>query len=237
MARPRKKTKARGKTSRYKKSSVSTPALVAGAGAVVLLLAGGFWWTNQQTALGAVDDQTLCPLATGPVEMRTILLDLTDPLSPAQHSQLMAWIDEEIAAAPRGTQFTMGVVSEDPTKWGATDPLCKPQDAASASALTQNARLVGDRYQERFLAPLKTSLEGMVSATGANKSPIMEGLQALVSDSPGFVTYDGPRRVILVTDLLQNSDVLSFYGGGDWESFEGSPDFQRIGTTLSGAEV
>lgn len=242
MARPKSKIKSKSKAAWKKKhakvsTGIGTPVLVFGAAAVIAALLGGLWWTKEQTALSAVDEKTLCPLATGPVEMRTILLDLTDPLSPAQHSQLMAWIDDEIARAPRGTQFTMGVVSEDATNWGATDPLCKPQDADSASALTQNARLVGDRYQERFLAPLKANLEAMVSATGANQSPIMESLQALVSDSPGFVTYDGPRRVILVTDLLQHSDVISFYRGGDWESFRKSPDYQRIGTTLSDAEV
>ncbi|MFD2815082.1 hypothetical protein ACFSYD_12825 [Paracoccus aerius] len=211
--------------------------LIIGAVAVMAALGGGFWWAGQQTAQAAVDENTLCPVATGPVAMTSILLDLTDPLSPAQHSQLMAWLDEEIDRAPRGAQFTLGVVSEDPANWGATEPLCKPQDAASASALTQNVRLVGNRYREQFLAPLKANLEQMVSASGANSSPIMESLQALVSATPGFVTYEGPRRIVLVTDLLQHSDVLSFYRGGDWESFRNSADYERVGSTLTNAEV
>ncbi len=219
------------------KGGLSTSVLVIGAIAVMVSLGGGFWWAGRQTALAAVDEKTLCPLASGPVAMTSILLDLTDPLSPAQHSQLMAWLEEEIDAATRGTQFTLGVVSENPENWGATEPLCKPQDAASASALTQNVRLVGDRYRERFLAPLKANLEQMVSASGANSSPIMESLQALVSATPGFVTYEGPRRIVLVTDLLQHSDVLSFYRGGDWESFSNSGDYQRVGATLSNAQV
>ncbi|WP_045393527.1 hypothetical protein [Falsirhodobacter sp. alg1] len=215
----------------------STSLLALGALAVVAALGGAFWWSSKDAATNAIDPQTLCPTPAGPVGMTAILLDLTDPLSPAQHSQLMAWLEDEIDRAPRGTQFTMGVVSQDRAKWGATDPLCKPQDATSANSLTQNARLIDTRYRDRFLDPLKTRLEGMVSASGADRSPIMESLQALVSDSAGFVTFDGPRRIVVVSDLLQHSDVLSFYRGGDWDSFRSSPDYQRIGTTLDGTEV
>ncbi|MBU2956805.1 hypothetical protein Q4511_16090 [Paracoccus sp. 1_MG-2023] len=166
-----------------------------------------------------------------------ILLDLTDPLSPAQHTQLLAWLEKEIDDAPRGTQFTMGVVSEDSADWGATSPLCKPQDASSANSFTQNARLIDERYQERFLKPLQSNLSRMVKASGASRSPIMESLQALVTDTPGFVTSNVPRRLVMVTDLLQHSDALSFYSGGDWASFRRSAAYQRMGSTLGGAEV
>ena len=227
-------TRGRGKANGW---NASTPLLALGALAVVAGLGGAFWWSNNDAEANAVDPQTLCPALSGPVGMTAILLDLTDPLSPAQHSQLMAWLEDEIARAPRGTQFTMGVVSQDRANWGATAPLCKPQDAASANSLTQNARLIDTRYRDRFLDPLKAGLESMVSASGADRSPIMESLQALVSDSAGFVTYDGPRRIIVASDLLQHSDVLSFYRGGNWESFRSSPHYQRIGTTLDGTEV
>ncbi|WP_157970923.1 hypothetical protein [Pseudogemmobacter bohemicus] len=185
----------------------------------------------------AVDENTLCPAATGPVGETVILLDLTDPLSPAQHAQLMTWLEKEIDDAPQGTQFTLGVVSDDPTLWGATDPLCKPQTAASANNLTQNARIIDERYQQKFLQPLREKLTLMVRSSGAKRSPIMESLQALVSDTPGFITSEVPRRIVMVTDLLQHSDALSFYRGGDWESFRKSPAFQRIGATLVDAEI
>ncbi|WP_233270689.1 hypothetical protein [Chachezhania sediminis] len=165
------------------------------------------------------------------------MLDLTDPLSPAQHAQLLARLEQQITKAPRGTQFTLGVVSEDPSLWGATPPLCKPQDAASANRLTQNERLIAERYESRFHTPLRNRLIDMVSASGANRSPIMESLQALVADSRGFLAFDGPRRIIMVTDLLQHSDVLSFYRGGSWKTFSASPEFQRLGRTLDGAEI
>lgn len=220
-----------------KQTSLSTSVLVIGAVAVIAAFGVVFWWSDKEATANASDPKTLCPTASGPVAMTAILLDLTDPLSPAQYSQLMALLENEIDDASRGTQFTMGVVSEDPASWGATDPLCKPQDATSANSLMQNARLIDTRYREQFLDPLRATLESMVSASGANRSPIMESLQALVADSSGFVTYDGPRRVVMVTDLLQYSDALDFYRGGSWDSFRASPAYQRIGSTLDDVEV
>ena len=42
---------------------------------------------------------------------------------------------------------------------------------------------------------------------------------------------------MIVSDLLQHSDALSFYRGDDWESFRASPDFARLAHNLDGAEV
>jgi hypothetical protein len=158
-------------------------------------------------------------------------------MSAAQSSQLRQYLEGEFTDAIVGTQFTMGVVSETASDWGATDPLCKPASEKDVSSFNQNVGLVKTRYQERFLAPLLANLERMISASGANTSPIMESLQTLVADTPGFLTFKGPRRLILVSDLLQHSEAMSFYRGDDWQSFEASPAFQRLGRTLNGVDV
>lgn len=219
-----------------RKRASSLPYIV-GALVAVGLLGAGVWWMNRTAGTMAVDAQTLCPTATGPVAETVILFDLTDPLTPAQSSQLMQYLEREFRDAATGTQFTMGVVSEDPALWGATAPLCKPSSAAEVSSLTQNVAMVDERYQDRFVAPIEASLKSMISASGANQSPIMESLQALVGATPGFVTFSGPRRLILVSDLLQHSEAMSFYRGDDWQSFAASPAFQRLGRTLDGVEV
>lgn len=234
MASRRKKTSF-AKRSRSRKTS-SLPYIVGAIVALGLLGLAG-WWMNRTSGEMAVDADTLCPLVTGPVAETVILFDLTDPLAPAQTSQLLQYLEREFADAAIGTQFTLGVVSEDPADWGATPALCKPHSDKDVSSLTQNVPLVKQRYEERFLAPLKASLSGMISASGANSSPIMESLQALIATTPGFLTFPGPRKVILVSDLLQHSDAMSFYRGDDWQSFSNSPAFQRLGRTLDGVEV
>lgn len=237
MARRRTRSRAAPRSRRGSAGgSGKTIMLVALAAIMVAGVGYLFWWSNREAQASALDPQTLCP-ESGPVAMTAILMDLTDPLSPAQASQLLAWLDKEIDDAPRGTQFTMGVVSEDQADWHATPALCKPQDKASASAFTQNPELIGKRYDALFLKPLEANIRQLTTATAAKHSPIMESLQALVSDTPGFVTFKGPRRIVLVSDLLQNSEALSFYRGETWDSFHKSADYQRIGSTLEDVDI
>lgn len=235
MARRRRTSRRSGGRGRH--GAVGTPILTAVAALLVASVAGAFWWSGQDQKANAIDEVTLCPVPGGPTAMTAILIDLTDPISPAQHAQLTALLDREVTEAIRGTQFTIGVVSEDPAGWGGSPSLCKPQSQDSASALTQNASLIDRRYRDRFVAPLRDRIAQLTGVSGANQSPIMEGLQALVAATPGFVTFDGPRRIVVVSDLLQHSEAMSFYRGGDWESFHASPAYQRLGSSLSGAEV
>lgn len=223
-------------SSRRRSQGGSALPYVVGAVLALALLGGAGWWMSRTASTMAVDD-ALCPTATGPVAETAILFDLTDPMAPAQSAQLRQYLEGEFAGAAVGTQFTMGVVSEDAEEWGATDPLCKPTSDKDVSALTQNVSLVKRRHDERFLAPLQANLDRMISASGAKTSPIMESLQALVADTPGFLTFRGPRRLIVISDLLQNSDAMSFYRGEDWQSFQASPAFQRLGRTLDGVQV
>ena len=210
---------------------------VLGALVAVGLLGAAIYYRSQTEQEMAVDPQTLCPEATGPVAMTAILFDLTDPLSEAQSKQLLQLIEKEITDAPIGTQFTLGVVSERPQTWGATAPLCKPRSGSDVSTLTQNVRIVIERYEQQFLAPLHDNIQSMISSTGADHSPIMEAMQSLIADTHGYLTFVGPRKVILISDLLQNSDAMSFYRGEDWQSFSLSPDFQRLNRSLGDVDV
>jgi hypothetical protein len=200
-------------------------------------VAMGFYWMSRTAEAMALDPDTLCPLSTGPTEETVLLFDLTDPLTPAQSGQLIQRIESTLTEAAIGTQFTMGVVSPEASSWGATPALCKPRSDKDVSALTQNLAQVQARYEERFLLPLRANIEKMIGSTGADSSPIMESLQALLADTPGFLTSDVPRTVIIVSDLLQHSEAMSFYRGENWSSFSASPDFERLSRSLQDAEV
>lgn len=205
--------------------------------AVVAIAGGVFFYGNRAAEASAVDPDTLCPRSSGPTSATVILMDLTDPLTETQRLQLRQKLNKEITQAEIGTLFSLGVVSDDAGKWGSQIAVCKPQSEVDANGLIQNPTDIGNRYQEKFLLPLNSALEAMMNASKAKQSPIMESLQALVADTPSFVTFGGSRKLILVSDLLQHSDVLSFYRGDDWESFTASKDFARLAKSLDGAAV
>lgn len=210
--------------------------LVLGAIAAVAAVAALFFVQRHAEADMAINPDTLCPLA-GPGAMTAILIDVTDPLAPAQAAALREYVRHEIDQAAPGTEFSLGMVSDDPARLGAKVALCKPRAARDVTQLTQNVRQVEKRYENRFLAPLNALFEQMITASNAKQSPIMEALQTLIGDTPGFVTFDGPRRVIIVSDLLQHSDAMSFYRGDDWQSFIASPAAQRLSESLRDVEI
>lgn len=234
MARPRRNAR-RAPRKRASRRGLSLP-LVIGAVAAIAVLAGLFVVQRRTETEMAIDADTLCP-TSGPRAMVAILIDVTDPLAPAQAMKLREYVRREVDQAETGTEFSLGMVSDDAGRLGAQVALCKPHSGREVTQLTQNVRLVEKRYEQRFLDPLNGLFDRLISASDAKQSPIMEALQALIGDTPGFVTFDGPKRVIVVSDLLQHSDAMSFYRGQDWQSFTASPAAQRLSESLGGAKV
>ncbi|TNC49330.1 hypothetical protein FHG66_11400 [Rubellimicrobium rubrum] len=183
-----------------------------------------------------MDEATLCP-ETGPVSVTAILLDLTDPLGPAQAARLRTVLAQDVASAPLATMISIGVVSDDPSDWGAHFATCKPAEGSDANPLTENASLIQERFESQFERPLGEAIDAMMAAEEQDQSPIMEALQVLLAETPHALEDGQPLRVVLVSDLLQHSDLLSFYRGEGWEAFEASGGAARLSHTLNGAEI
>jgi hypothetical protein len=207
-----------------------------GIAAVLGLAAGGGWAMWRQVRADAVD-ASLCP-AAGAVGELAILLDMTDPLGATQSLNLRSALERMVVESPRGTLVALGRVSDDPGEWGAAYALCRPMTGAEGGEWTRNPTELDRRFQAGFLAPFEAELGGMLEAEEAKASPIMEGLQALLAGTRAAgVEVAGPRRIVIVSDLLQHSEAVSFYRGDDWESFRGSPAFGRLARNLGGAVV
>ena len=166
-----------------------------------------------------------------------VLLDLTDPLSPTQHDRLRGILEKAIAEAKVDTLFSVGAVRTDPVRRGAEFKLCKPLEGKDADVVYQNPRLIQDRYENEFRRPLDSVLKEMLEADTADRSPIMESLQALLASTPGFLDTGYPRKVLIVSDLLQHSAVFSFYRGETWQDFIRSPDSRRQARDMNGIDL
>ena len=89
--------------------------------------------------------------------------------------------------------------------------LCNPGDAQGHSELTENLKQIQRRYRDRFLQPLFAQTEHMLRTESAKESPILEMLQMVSLNAIERRDVDGPRRLIVLSDLLQNSKPLSMY--------------------------
>ncbi|GIT90452.1 hypothetical protein JANAI62_00660 [Jannaschia pagri] len=212
-------------------------ATLLGAALIVAALAAfGVigWLVFTESNKPGIDAASLCP-EDGPRGHLAILLDTTDPVSATQLQLARNRVGALIEAAPDFTRISFATVRAD--AGGAVRSLCKPP--RDASALTANPRLVAERYETAFLRPVTETLDSLLAVPQADSSPIIETLQRFLAAIPGFTEAgaDTRREVILVTDLVQHSEVFSFYRGGDWTSFRASGAVDRLARNLSGAEV
>lgn len=187
-------------------------------------------------AKGEIDANTLCH-TSGVKNVTSVLLDLTDPLSITQQTRLRNILDIEIGASSIDTMIAVGIVSEDSSNWGAAFAKCKPATSKDSSALYENPKNIGERFQREFAEPLKSTLNKMLSGEVENSSPIMEALQSLVAETPNFASVAGNRKIIIVSDLLQHSDKLSFYRGENWNSFSKNNGEGQLARNLTDVKV
>ena len=183
-----------------------------------------------------IDEATLCHTG-GALNVTSILLDLTDPLSETQQSRLKLFLDAEIANSSVDTMIALGVVSENSANWGAKFSKCKPATGELANGLYENPVIIAARYDREFTQPIERTLASMLTGISEDHSPIMEAMQSLLAETPDFSSAQGFRKIIIVSDMLQNSETLSFYRGQGWEYFAQNNGIERLAGSLSGASV
>jgi hypothetical protein len=197
--------------------------LGVGAGAAALAVAGGAgwaWWAHRAAGL----DAQMCPVA-GPTGHIVLLVDKTDPLSFTQKQAFQQRLRELVTRrTPPGcllSVFVLGETFRDDAKPLAE--LCNPGDGSGASELTANPAQLRRRYDDRFIAPLMNEAEALQAVRAAKWSPIFEMLQLVGIN--GFQARDvkGPRRLVVMSDLLHNTPRLSMY--------RAIPDFDEFART------
>ena len=225
----------RGRSRRHTPRWIATAGWIALIGVVVAAAVGGFVYVKLHEPEGT--DERLCLAKSGPAGGLALLLDLTDSLNKVQHERLRGVIDRRISDAVSNTLIAVGAVRTVANARGADFASCKPVTGDQANELYENPRMIEERYQKRFRRPLDSIVSEMLRSPAATSSPIMESLQALLVDAPGFVDAKYPRHVIIVSDLLQHSPAFSFYRGDSWRRFVRSPAAERLAGRLKGVVV
>lgn len=186
----------------------------------------------------ALDEETLCP---GEVAGYTVLLvDVTDPMNAPQRRDFLNQLERLRDSIPLHGRLT--VFKVDATSAELLQPVierCNPGNAEEVSELTGNPAGVRKMWEEEFRDPLDRAFETLVSASGADRSPILESVQSVALTELQKSAAEGkPRRLIVVSDLLQNMDGLSFYSAlPDAQSVVASEAFRAVRADLTGVEV
>ncbi len=195
-----------------------TLKLIAIAIVIVVLagLGGVFWFVQGRAAqLATLDPETLCP-KTGPTSQFAVLIDRTDALTEIQGEALRRQITAWAAAIPKHGSFKVYEVGHSGTSGSGAllQPVvavCNPGDGSDQSAIDSNPKMWRARYEEKFQTPISAMLERMRLDEEAKTSPILEGVQAIAVKDFGPDAPQGPKTLVVVSDLLQNQQGFSLY--------------------------
>ena len=187
------------------------------------------------------DAETNCPVA-GPVGITAIYVDTTDRVGPVSRADILGRLEAVVADAEPDEMvvaYRSAPIQDDGSP---LDPLltrCHPGDPETASRLTSNPRLIGRRLAEEFRKPLDRIFRETLESGEAEASLLMENIQAISVTLFSRRQYgDLPRRLVVVSDLLQNSRNLSFYRDGlDYSEFARTERAAALRSDLRGVGV
>jgi len=225
----------RGRRTQSSGRQVLLASLLLFGAAVIFGGFGYLYWKS--TSKAQLDAKTLCP-ESGPTGQLAILIDMTDPVSVTQLRFARSALDNKIETAALGTLITIGVVNpEDTAREQAFLSVCKPPSKAQADQLIENPTMIQRRYEEVFQKPLDEMLTRLLTVSQADSSPIMEDLQAMLSRIGGFTSVRGSKELVILSNLVQHSPILSFYKGQGWTDFKAGGGVGQLAGNLEGVEI
>lgn len=185
-----------------------------------------------------LDATTLCPAQ--PESITVLLVDLTDPLNVPQRQDFRNQLANLRNSIPRYGKLVVAKV--DATNAELISPVvvrCNPGTASDVSESTGNPAAVQRLHDEKFIAALDDAFRVIAEASPADQSPIFESVQSVALTEllvPG--AKESKRKIVLVSDLLQNTSDINFYARlPDPNEFASSNAFRRVRTDLSGVDV
>jgi hypothetical protein len=197
--------------SRHAASAAKRTALGFAAVAALSVLGAAIVWAvirgKEQDALSA---DTFCPKA-GPIAVTAVLIDRTDGLTAIQVEALKSRFDAWAHAIPKYGALVVYDVGDGDELLDPVLSLCNPGDGSDQSALDSNKKMWAQRYEEKFATPVHALIENMRFDTEAASSPILEAVQAIAVRDFGPQRSGMPKRLIIVSDLLQHTSAVNFY--------------------------
>ncbi len=178
---------------------------------IVLGILGGISYLALVLQPEEYDPDTLCLAGDVPPHVG-VVIDKTDLYSPEQAARIEALVLENrdrLQISERMTLFELDARGE---LVNTNDfSLCNPGRGDQINPLYRNPQRVEARYQALFEGPLQAALSDLVEPKESPSSPIIESL-ARLAVTENFDPETPGRRIVLVSDMLQNSQLFTVYG-------------------------
>jgi hypothetical protein len=178
------------------------------------------------------DQETLCIVSEEMPPHTAIIIDKTDSYSREQADLIALAIRRTQRGLEVGERLTLFELDAS----GRFNPrgefsLCNPGRGTQVNPLFRNPNLIEERYKRLFETPLEAVVEDLIDPKEAPASPILESL-ARLSQTETFSEAVPRRRVVIISDMLQNSDIFSAYGGADAVLPDAIPPAREVATLV-----
>lgn len=201
-----------------------------------LVLAGIFVWNQMNT--GPDLDSANCPEDRRYAAQISILIDPSDSLTTVQRSVIPRILETIEFDAPATAEIRIYPLAQ-AGRGDSTSVLraCVPAHPDGVSPITGNPQIAAREYEE-FSTSVRGELSDLLDAQEDSISPLLEGIQVAVVSAFQPRTSNMPRQLMIVSDMLQNSQTMSFYREAiDFGSLSRNPDYSTLRVDLSGVEV
>ena len=207
-------------------------------GLCLLLVAGAFAaaaWV--QAGKLEVDPETLCAVDRVLPGHVVFLIDKTDPLPERLVEELTSELHEVRRSLGSGERLSLFMIDERvEDHFSPLFSRCSPGRGDEANELYENPRMIQRVFDRAFGAPVEQALAELVKVTTAPRSPILEAIQ-LVAAWPPFRDAQS-RRLVVVSDLLQNVEELSHYREqAPFAQLAGGAYLERVLPDLGGVDI
>lgn len=165
-----------------------------------------------------------------------ILIDQSDPFRETD----IQWVDRIVAEETRGvidygkvTLLALTAQSYEPRE---VFTRCSPGSPIRVNQSIRNRDFIEIEWRRKLYEPLRAAVGEVLTQRVQARSPLAEALVEIAGRAD--FTPDVPeRRIVIISDLVQNSDDFSFYQSGTASSeFERTAVASRLGE-LSGVSV
>ncbi len=147
-----------------------------------------------------------------PPEHTVVLIDQTDPLNLHQIAYVKALILAEYQRLRPHGELTVRGVRADPDDAGGSFSRCRLQRGGEVSGVASNPDMIEAAFKRTVGDALNGYLNGLHDVPSAPRSPIIEAVDSAV-DAPDFGPTVKGRRLVIVSDMAQNSRAVSEYDG------------------------
>ncbi len=183
----------------------------------LVVVAGTTMSTDNLRRDREVDPATLCSVSKPPSGLTLVLVDRTDPLAQEngpRFQQMMVGLGETALRAERLTIIPFADNLGAPLT--PIFDVCSPGRRKDADAWTESGALMEKAYKDKFLAPLDEAIAQLSKPSKSDYSPITRQIERVTKDRT-LTAVGGPAKIILLSDLLENTTEQSVYDSGPFE--------------------